>query len=116
MGLALARAQETSLDDGQGRGVEGDQEKPHPILRGRPWTVPVGGVPAGRTRLPSKAPFGHMGLERGLNGRPPRLKRLDWQAGHIQQACRASREIGEPSRAPGGGRLISGSTGDHTSR
>jgi hypothetical protein len=69
MGLALARPEEASLDDLQGIGFQVDQDKQQAILRGRQWTVPVGGVPARRTRLPIKALCGHMSLERGLKGR-----------------------------------------------
>lgn len=113
MGLALAHPEEASLGDLQGIGVQVHQDEQQPILRGRQGTVLARGVPAGRARLPIKAPLGHMDLERRLKRRDSRLKLLSRQAGQIQHLCRASLEIGEPSIAHGCGLLIIGGRGYH---
>jgi hypothetical protein len=65
-------------------------------------------MPAGGTRLPIKAPVGHVGLERGLKGGEQWLKLVQGQTGQIQDLRRAGLEIGEPSRAHGGGLLSFG--------
>jgi len=96
MGLALAHPEESPLNDLQGIGFQVDQDKQQPILWGRQWTVLVGGVPAGRARLPIEAPLGHIGLVRGLKARHQLLKLLSCQAGQIQHFSRASLQIGEP--------------------
>jgi hypothetical protein len=96
MCLALAPPEEASLDDLQGIGFQVDQDKQQQILWGRQWTVLVGGVLAGRARLPIEAPLGHMGLVRGLKARHQLLKLLSYEAGQIQQFSRASLQIGEP--------------------
>jgi hypothetical protein len=116
MGRALTHPEEASLDDLQGIGLQVDQDTPQALRRGWQWTVPVGGGPPGHTRLPIKAPFSQMSLERGRKGRHQRLKLLSGQAGQIAQFGRASLKIGEPSRAHGCGLLIIGGIGYHKSR
>jgi hypothetical protein len=69
MSLALAHAEQPSLDDLEWIGLQIDQEKQQPILRRRERTIHVGRVPPGGARLPIEAPMGHVGLERGLKGR-----------------------------------------------
>ena len=74
MGLALAHPEQPPLDHLKGIGLQVDQDKQQPILGGRQRTVLVGRVSAGGARRPIEAPFGHMGLERGLKGRDQLLK------------------------------------------
>ena len=99
MSLALAHAEQPSLDDLEWIGLHIDQEKQQPILRRRERTVLVGRVPPGRARLPIEAPVGHVALERGLKGWDQLLKFVHGETGQIQDLRRAGLEIGEPSRA-----------------
>ncbi len=68
MSLALAYAEESSLHDLERIGLQVDQDTQQPILGGWQRTVLVGRLAASGTRLPIKAPGGHVGLERGLKG------------------------------------------------
>jgi hypothetical protein len=105
MGLALAHPEQPPLHHLERRGLQVDQEKQPPILRGRQRTVLIGGVAAGGTRLPIEAPVSQMGLERGLKGRDQRPTLVHGETGQIQDIRRAALELGEPSRAHGGGLL-----------
>jgi hypothetical protein len=95
MGFALAHPEQPPLHDLEGVGFQVDQDKQQPILGGRQWTVLVGRIPPGGARLPIEAPFGHMGLERGLKGRDQALKLIDGETGQIEHLCGAGLEIGE---------------------
>ena len=99
MGLALAHAEQPSLDNLERIGLPRDQEQQQPIRRRRQRTVVVGRLPPGGARLPIEAPVGHVALERGLQGGDQRLKLLHGETGQIQDLRRAGLQIGEPSRA-----------------
>jgi len=101
--FALAHPEQPPLHHLERIGLQVDQEKQPPILRGRQRTVLVGRVAAGGTRLPLEAPMGHMGLERGLKGRHQRPKLGHGETGQIQDRRRPGLELGEPSSAHGGG-------------
>jgi hypothetical protein len=105
MGCAPAHPEQPPLHHLEGIGLQVDQEKQQPILRGRQRTVLVGRVAPGGTRLPIEAPVSHMSLERGLKGRDQLPKLVHGETGQIQDLRRALLEIGEPSRAHGGGLL-----------
>jgi hypothetical protein len=105
MGLALAPAEQPSLDDLERIGLHIDQEKPQPILRRRQRTILVGRVPPGGARLPLEAPVGHVALERRLKAGDQRLKLVHGETGQSQDLRRAGLEIGEPSRAHNSGLL-----------
>jgi hypothetical protein len=96
MGLALAHAEQPSLDDLERSGLQIGQEKQQPILRRRQRTVLVGRLPPGGARLPIEAPGGHVALERGLKGWDHLLKLVHGETGQIQDLRRAGLEIGEP--------------------
>jgi hypothetical protein len=68
MGCALAYPEQPPLHHLKGIGLQVDQEKQQPILGRGQGTVRVGRVPTGGARSSIEAPFGHMGLERGLKG------------------------------------------------
>jgi len=95
MGLALAHAEQPSLDDLERIGLQIDQEKQQPILRRRQRTILVGRVPPGGARFPIEAPVGHVALERGLKGWDQLLKLVEGQAGEIQELRRARLHIGK---------------------
>ena len=59
------------------------------------WTIPIGGIPAGRARLPIEAPLGHMGLKGGLKRRDHAPKLIQGQTGQIQHLKRAALDVGE---------------------
>ena len=99
MSLALAHAEQPSLDDLERIGLQIDQEKQQPILRRRQRTVLIGRVPPGSARLPIETPVGHVALEGGLKGWDQRLKFVHGETRQIQHLRRAGLEIGEPSRA-----------------
>jgi hypothetical protein len=96
MGFTLAHPEQPPLHYLEGIGLQVDQEKQQPILRGRQRTVLVGRVVPGGTRLPIEAPVGHMSLERGLKGRDQLPKLVQGETGQIQDLRRAGLEIGEP--------------------
>jgi hypothetical protein len=96
MSLALAHPEQSTVHDLEGIGLQVDQDKEQPVLRHRQWTVLVRRVAPGHTRLPIKAPVGHMGPERRLKGRDSLLKLCQRETGQIQHLCRAGLEIGEP--------------------
>jgi len=96
MSLALAQAEQSSLDDLERRGLQIGQEKQQPILRRRQRTVLVGRVPPGRARLPIEAPVGHVALERGLKRWDQLLKFVHSKTGQIQDLRRAGLQVGEP--------------------
>jgi hypothetical protein len=96
MGFALAHPEQPPLHHLERVGLQVDQEKQQPILRGRQRTVLVGRVAAGGTRLPIEAPVGHMGLERGLKGRDQLPQLVHGETGQIQDLRRAGLEIGKP--------------------
>jgi hypothetical protein len=60
----------------------------------------------GRARRPVEAPVGPMGEERGLKGRHSRPTLVHRETGHIEHFGRAGLQIGDPSRAHGGGLLL----------
>jgi hypothetical protein len=99
MGLALAHAEQPSLDDLEWIGLQIDQETQQAILRHRQRTVLVSRIPPGRARLPIEAPVGHVALKRGLKGWDQLPKLGHGETGQIQDLRRAGLEIGEPSRA-----------------
>jgi hypothetical protein len=99
MSRALAHAEQSSLDNVERRGLQIDEDKQQPILRGRQRTILVGRVPPGRPRLPIEAPVGHVALIRGLKGEDQLLQFVHGETGQIQDLRRAGLEIGEPSRA-----------------
>jgi hypothetical protein len=68
MSLALAHAEQSSLDNLERIGLQVDEDTQQPILRCRQRTVLVGRVPSGRARLPIEAPVGHVALIRRLKG------------------------------------------------
>ena len=105
MGLALAHPAQPPLHHVQRVGLQIDQDTQQPILGRRQRTGLIGGLPAGRARLPIEAPPGHMGLKGGLKRRGQVPKLLQGQTGQIQHLCGAGLKIGEPSRAHGGGLL-----------
>jgi hypothetical protein len=69
MRFALAHPTQPTLYHLQGIGLQIDQDKQQPILRGRQRTVLVGRISAHGAWLPIEAPVGHMRLERGLKRR-----------------------------------------------
>jgi hypothetical protein len=75
IGLALVDPEQPCLYHLGRRGLQIDQDKPQPSLGRRQRTRLIGGVPAGRVRLPIEAPVGHLGLRCGLKRRdqPPKL-------------------------------------------
>ncbi len=76
--------------------LEIHQKEQQPVLRRRQWTVLVRGVAPGSTRVPIKAPGGHMGLECGIKGRDQLLQLCQRETGQIQDLRGAGLEIGEP--------------------
>jgi hypothetical protein len=105
MRLALAHPEQPSLHHLERIRLQVDQEKQPPILRRGHRTVRLGRVPAGGTRPPIEAPVRHRRFERGLKGGNQALKLVHGETGHIQDLRRALLELGEPSRAHGGGLL-----------
>jgi hypothetical protein len=105
IGLAVVHPEQPPLHHLEGRGVQVGQDTPQP-LRGR-WqrTVLIDGLPAGRARLPSEAPPGHMGLKGGRKRRDHAPQLIQGQTGRIQHLERAGLEVGESSIPPGGGLL-----------
>jgi hypothetical protein len=95
VGLALAHAEQASLDDLQRVGFQGDQNEEQPVFRRRQGAVFVDGKLAGGARFAIEASRGHMGLERGLEGRKQLLKLVEGQAGEIQELCRTGLHIEE---------------------
>jgi hypothetical protein len=105
MGLALAHAEQPPLHHLEGVSLQIDQDTQQPILGGRQGTVLVGRLSANGAWPPIEAPVGHMRLERGLKGRDQVPKLVQGKTGQIQDLRGAALEIGEPSRAHGGGLL-----------
>jgi hypothetical protein len=105
MSLALADAEQPPLHDLERIGLQVDQDTQQPILRHRPWTVLVGGVPPGAAWLSIEPPCGHVDLESGLEGWHQLPKLLERETGQIEHLGRASLEIGKPSRSHSGGLL-----------
>ena len=66
IGLALVHPEQLPLHHLKGIGLQVGQDTQEPILGRRQRTVLIGGIPAGRARLPIEAPLGHMGLKGGL--------------------------------------------------
>ena len=96
MGFALAHSEQPSLHHLEGIGLQVDQDKQQPILGGGQRTVLVGRISANSTRLPIKAPGGHVGLERSVKGGDHLPKLMQGQTGQIQHLRGAGLEIGEP--------------------
>jgi len=105
MGFTLPQAEQPSLHDLEGIGLQVDQDTQHSILGCRQRTVRVRRIPACGAWLPIETPVGHMGLEGGLKGGDQRLQLVHGETGQIEHLDRAALEIGEPSRSPGGGLL-----------
>jgi hypothetical protein len=105
-GLALAHPTPSPVYDLKGVRVQVDEDTQQPIVRCRQRTVLISRVPAGGARLAVETPGGYMRLEGGLNRWNPRLPRLHGETGQIQRLCTANLEIGESSRAHGGGLLL----------
>jgi hypothetical protein len=96
LGFALAHAEQTSLDHLEAVCLQGREQEEQPVFRRREGAVFVDGKLAGGAGCPIEAPRGHMGLERRLAGRDELLKRVEGQAGEIQQLRRARLHIGKP--------------------
>jgi hypothetical protein len=96
MGFALAHPEQPPLYYLEGVGLQVDQDKQQPLLRGRQRTVLVGRVPPGGARLPIETPVGHMSLERGLKGRDQLPKLIYGETGQIQDLCGAGLDVGKP--------------------
>ena len=105
MGCTLTQAEQPSLHDLEGLGLQGDQDKQQSILGGRQRTVRVRRVPARGAWLPIETPVGHMGLEGGLKWGDQLPQLVHGETGQIEHLCRAGLEIGKPSRAHGHGLL-----------
>ena len=95
IGLALVHPEQPPLHHLEGIGFQVGQDKQQPILGRRQRTVLIGGIPAGRARLPIEAPPGHMGLKGGLKRRDQAPKFIQGQTGQIQHLERAGLEVGE---------------------
>jgi hypothetical protein len=96
VGLALAHAEQASWDDVQRVGFQGDQKEEQPVLRRRQGAVLIHAKRAGRPGFPIKAPYGHVRVERGREGRDQRLKLVQRQAGAIQEFQRAGLSLSAP--------------------
>jgi hypothetical protein len=105
IGLAVVQPEQPPLHDLEGRGFQVGQDQQQPILGCGQRTGLLGRVPAGRARLPSEAPPGHMGLKGGLNRRDQAPKRIQGQTSQIQHRERAGLEVGASSIPHGGGLL-----------
>ena len=105
IGLALVHPKPPPLHHLAGRGVQGGQDTPQPILGRRQRTGLIGGRPASRARLPIAAPPGPMGLKGGRKRRDQAPTRIQGQTGHLQPLERAALEVGESSMPHGGGLL-----------
>jgi hypothetical protein len=95
MGFTLTQAEQPSLHDLEGIGLQVDQDKQQPILGCRQRTVRVRRVPARGAWLPIETPVGHMGLEGGLKWGDQLPQLVHGETGQIEHLCRAGLEIGE---------------------
>src|SRR5215510_2591611 len=96
IGFALPHAEQTSLHDLEGIGLQIREDEEQPIFRRRQRTVFVDGEPAGGPRFPIEAPRRQMRLERRLKGWDEELKLVERQAGEIEELRGARLHIGEP--------------------
>jgi hypothetical protein len=93
--LALAHPKQPPLHHLEGVGLQVDQDKQQPILRGTQWTVLVGRVSASGARLPIETQVGHVDLEGGLKGRDQALKLVQRETGQIQHLRGPGLDVGE---------------------
>ncbi len=96
MGFALAHPEQPPLHHLEGVRLQVDQDKQQPIRRRGQRTALLGRVPAGGTRPPIEAPFGHMRLERGFKRRDQLPKLLNGKTGSIEHLCGAGLDVGKP--------------------
>jgi hypothetical protein len=89
IGFALDHPEQAPVHHLEGVGLEIGENKQEPIFWRRQRAVLIDGKPASGPRLPIHPPRGHMGLERGLEGRDQLLKLVERQAGEIQELHRA---------------------------
>jgi hypothetical protein len=97
IGLALVYPEQPSLYHLEEISFQVGEDTQQPILGRRQRTGLIGGVPAGRARLPIKAPLGHMGLEGGLKRWDQAPELIQGQTGQIQHLKRAGLKVGEAS-------------------
>jgi hypothetical protein len=96
MGFTLTHAEQPSLHNLQGIGLQVDQDKEQAILGCRQRTVGVRRIPACGAELPIETPVGHMGWEGGLKGWDQLPQLVYGETGPIEHLGRAGLEIGEP--------------------
>jgi hypothetical protein len=96
MGFTLTHAEQPSLHDLEGIGLQVDQDKQQSILGCRQRTVRVCRVPARGAGLPIETPVGHMSLEGGLKWGHQLLQLVHGETGQIKHLYWAGLEIGEP--------------------
>ena len=105
IGLAVVHPEQPPLHHLEGIGFQVGQDQQQPSLGRRQRTVLIGGIPAGRARLPIEAPPGHRGLKGGLKRRDQAPKLIQGQTGQLQYLERAGLEVSESSIPHGGGLL-----------
>lgn len=99
MGFTLTHAEQPSLHNLQGIGLQIDQDKEPSILGCRQRTVRVRRIPARDAGLPIETPVGHMGLKGSLKGWDQLPQLVHGETGQIEHLCRAGLELDEPSRS-----------------
>src|SRR5690348_7006006 len=101
VGLALAHAEQPSLDHLNRGGLQVREQEQQPLLRGCQRAGPIDGEPPGGSRFAIEAPCRHMLLECRLEGREQDLKLLQGQAGEIEELRGAGLHVSEPDTGHG---------------